>query len=145
MCAVLAYFIAAISPNMDVANGALPAYIVINLFFVGLLIRPQDQPKYWHWCAPISSVVRKCLSGTPIRWSLEGVRLLVSPVAAGRGENDRTCAPCMMRINVRKVLTLLSKYSFIHYTPSNPQIRCVAADILWQPSSLPRLGTSSTM
>ena len=47
--AVLAYFIAAISPNMDVANGALPAYIVINLFFVGLLIRPQDQPTYWHW------------------------------------------------------------------------------------------------
>ena len=51
VCAVVAYFIAAISPNMDVANGALPAYIVINLFFVGLLIRPQDQPKYWHWCA----------------------------------------------------------------------------------------------
>ncbi|CAL5220625.1 g2668 [Coccomyxa viridis] len=46
---LLAYFIAAISPNMDVANGALPAFIVINLFFVGLLIRPQDQPKYWHW------------------------------------------------------------------------------------------------
>ena len=35
--------------------------------------------------------------------------------------------------------------SFIHYTLSNPQIRCVAADILWQPSSLPCLGISSTM
>ena len=23
-----------------------------------------------------------------------------------------------------------------HYTPFNPQIRCVAADTLWQPSSL---------
>ena len=53
MCAVLAYFIAAISPTMDVANGALPAWIVINLFFVGLLIRPQDQPRYWHWCGPL--------------------------------------------------------------------------------------------
>ncbi len=48
-CAVLAYIIAALSPNMDVANGALPAYVVILLFFVGLLIRPQDQPSYWHW------------------------------------------------------------------------------------------------
>ena len=36
-------------------------------------------------------------------------------------------------------------HSFIHYTLSNPQIRCVAADILWQPSSLPCLGISSTM
>ena len=52
VCTVLAYFIAAISPTMDVANGALPAWIVINLFFVGLLIRPQDQPRYWHWCGP---------------------------------------------------------------------------------------------
>ncbi|EIE18756.1 ABC family transporter: multidrug, partial [Coccomyxa subellipsoidea C-169] len=46
---LLAYIIAALSPNMDVANGALPAYVVILLFFVGLLIRPQDQPSYWHW------------------------------------------------------------------------------------------------
>ena len=35
-------------------------------------------------------------------------------------------------------------HSFIHNTPSNPQIS-VAADILWQPSSLPCLGISSTM
>ena len=36
-------------------------------------------------------------------------------------------------------------HSFIHSTLSNPQIRCAAADILWQPSSLPCLGISSTM
>jgi hypothetical protein len=36
-------------------------------------------------------------------------------------------------------------HSFIYDTPSNLQIRCVAADILWQPSSLPCLGISSTM
>ena len=35
--------------------------------------------------------------------------------------------------------------SFIHYTLSNPQIRCVAANSLWQPSSLPCLGIFSTM
>ncbi|CAL8464409.1 g3944 [Coccomyxa elongata] len=46
---LLAYIIAALSPNMDVANGALPGFVVIQLFFVGLLIRPQDQPDYWHW------------------------------------------------------------------------------------------------
>lgn len=52
-CAVLAYLIAAVSPTMEVANGALPAYVVILLFFVGQLIRPQDQPPYWHWCGHI--------------------------------------------------------------------------------------------
>ena len=40
------------------------------------------------------------------------------------------------------VLERENKMSFIHYTLSNPQIRCVAADILWQPSSLPCLGTN---
>ena len=47
--AALGYFIAAVSPNMDVANAALPAYVTVLLFFVGLLLRPQDQPRYWHW------------------------------------------------------------------------------------------------
>jgi hypothetical protein len=49
---VLAYIIAAVSPTMEVANAALPGYVVILLFFVGLLIRPQDQPPYWHWYVP---------------------------------------------------------------------------------------------
>ena len=39
----------------------------------------------------------------------------------------------------------VQEYSFFHYMPSNPQIRCVAADILWQPSSLRCVGISSTM
>ena len=41
---VLAYLVAALSPTMDVANGALPAYVVTLLFFVGLLVRADDQP-----------------------------------------------------------------------------------------------------
>jgi hypothetical protein len=36
-------------------------------------------------------------------------------------------------------------HSFFLYTPSNPQIRCVAADSLWQPSSLRCLVVSSTI
>ena len=36
---------------MEVANAALPGYCIILLYFVGLLIRKQDQPAYWHWCA----------------------------------------------------------------------------------------------
>lgn len=52
--AALGYFIAAVSPNMDVANAALPAYVTVLLFFVGLLLRPQDQPKYWSWFAYIN-------------------------------------------------------------------------------------------
>lgn len=45
----LGYFIAALSPNMDVANAALPLFITIFLFFTGLLIRWVDTPWYWRW------------------------------------------------------------------------------------------------
>ena len=51
---------------------------------------------------------------------------------------------CFRRFAVRR-RSCMQQCSFIHYTLSNPQIRCVAADILWQPSSLPCLGISSTM
>ncbi|KAK9865323.1 hypothetical protein WJX84_007950 [Apatococcus fuscideae] len=51
---VLAYFIAALSPNLDVANAALPTYVVTLLFFVGLLIRGSQQPGYWHWYSYIN-------------------------------------------------------------------------------------------
>ena len=43
-----------------------------------------------------------------------------------------------------ELLQAVLTHSFIHYTLSNPQIRGVAADILWQPSSLPCLGVSMT-
>ena len=43
------------------------------------------------------------------------------------------------------LLSTVFIHLFIHYMPSNPQIRCIAADILWQLSSLPCLGNSSTM
>ena len=46
---VLAYFIAALSPNMDVANAALPSYVVTLLFFAGFLLRWSDIPKWWQW------------------------------------------------------------------------------------------------
>ena len=47
----------------------------------------------------------------------------------------------------RGVLYSLDSYihSFIHYTPSDPQIRCVAVDSVWQPFSLSCLGGSFTM
>ncbi|GAB4821435.1 hypothetical protein N2152v2_008481 [Parachlorella kessleri] len=51
---VLAYFIAAISPNMDTANAALPAYVTMLLFFTGLLLRWDDIPKYWRWFSYIN-------------------------------------------------------------------------------------------
>ena len=34
----------ALSPNMDVANAALPAYITVLLFFAGLLILDSSMP-----------------------------------------------------------------------------------------------------
>ena len=39
----------------------------------------------------------------------------------------------------------LQQYSFVHCTLSDPQIRCVAANIPWQPSNLPCLGIFSTV
>ena len=49
--AVLAYLIAALSPNMEVANAALPTYVVTLLFFAGFLLRWKNIPNYWKWCA----------------------------------------------------------------------------------------------
>lgn len=46
---VVAYFVAALSPNMDVANAALPSYVVTLLFFAGFLLRWSDIPKWWQW------------------------------------------------------------------------------------------------
>ncbi|KAK9867775.1 hypothetical protein WJX84_007302 [Apatococcus fuscideae] len=46
---VLGYFIAAMSPNLDVANASLPAYVGSLLFFVGCLLRVNDMPGYWRW------------------------------------------------------------------------------------------------
>ncbi|GMH35776.1 hypothetical protein BSKO_03644 [Bryopsis sp. KO-2023] len=51
---VLAYCVAAFSPNMDVANAALPTYVVTLLFFAGFLFRFHDIPKYWFWYSKIN-------------------------------------------------------------------------------------------
>ncbi len=45
--AALAYTVAACSPNMDVANAALPTYCIMLLFFEGFLIRQPSMPVYW--------------------------------------------------------------------------------------------------
>ncbi len=51
---VLAYCIAALSPNIDVANTALPAYVTVQLFFVGLFIPHNAIPEYWRWFSYIT-------------------------------------------------------------------------------------------
>jgi ATP-binding cassette, subfamily G (WHITE), member 2 len=43
---MVAYFIAAVSPNIDVANAALPCYITTLIFFSGLLIRWSQIPDW---------------------------------------------------------------------------------------------------
>lgn len=45
----LAYFLSALSPNMDVANTAVPAFVTCMLFFAGNIIRYDDIPNYWKW------------------------------------------------------------------------------------------------
>ena len=37
--AVLAFFVASISPNMDTANAALPGIVTVYLFFTGYVIQ----------------------------------------------------------------------------------------------------------
>ncbi|GFH26288.1 ABC transporter domain-containing protein, partial [Haematococcus lacustris] len=51
---VLAYWIAALSPNMDVANALLPTYVVTLLFFAGFLFRFEVMPLYWKWYSYIN-------------------------------------------------------------------------------------------
>ncbi|KAG2493535.1 hypothetical protein HYH03_008349 [Edaphochlamys debaryana] len=46
---ILAYFVAAICPNLDVANAVLPTYIVSCLFFGGFLFRFSTIPAWWEW------------------------------------------------------------------------------------------------
>lgn len=48
--------VAALSPNMDVANAALPLYVTMLLFFGGQLIRFVDMPVYWRWFSEIDFV-----------------------------------------------------------------------------------------
>ncbi|KAL6759459.1 P-loop containing nucleoside triphosphate hydrolase protein [Haematococcus lacustris] len=51
---VLAYWIAALSPNMDVANAVLPTYVVTLFFFSGFLFRFEVMPFYWKWYSYIN-------------------------------------------------------------------------------------------
>lgn len=46
---VLAYFVAAASPNMDVANAVLPAYVTTLLFFAGFVFDFEKMPQWWKW------------------------------------------------------------------------------------------------
>ena len=57
-CAVLAYTVAACAPNMDVANVALPCFVVTQLFFLGFLIRQPNMPVYWRYWAPYLDFMR---------------------------------------------------------------------------------------
>ena len=41
---VVAYCVAAVSPNMDVANALLPTYIGTLMFFVGFVIQLDQIP-----------------------------------------------------------------------------------------------------
>jgi hypothetical protein len=53
----VAYFIAAVSPNMEIANTTLPAYIVTLLFFIGFLPRLPAIGWYWRWCVKALSAL----------------------------------------------------------------------------------------
>ena len=47
---MLAYLVAALAPSMEVANAALPLYVVTLLYYAGFLLRWKNIPNYWKWC-----------------------------------------------------------------------------------------------
>jgi len=53
---VLAYFVAAMSPNMDVANAALLVYVSTLMYFGGFLITLSAMPPWWKWYSYINPV-----------------------------------------------------------------------------------------
>ena len=55
---VLAYFISAASPNMDVANAVLPTYVTALLFFGGFILDFHVMPSYWKWFSYLDFVSR---------------------------------------------------------------------------------------
>ena len=50
----LAYFAAAISPNLEWGMILCAGYVVTLIFFAGILIRVQDIPSYWQWMTDIN-------------------------------------------------------------------------------------------
>lgn len=56
--AVLAYVVAACAPTMDIANAALPMFVITQMFFTGFLIREADIPVYWRYWAPYADFIR---------------------------------------------------------------------------------------
>jgi hypothetical protein len=46
---VLAYAIAAVSPNMDVANALLPVWVTIQLLWAGFVSTTAAMPVWWKW------------------------------------------------------------------------------------------------
>ena len=81
--AALGYFIGAVAPNMDVANAALPAYVTVLLFFVGLLLRNQDQPVYWRWFSYLDFL--KYAWGAQMINQFEGSKAIVFDFQTVRG------------------------------------------------------------
>ncbi len=62
----LAHLVAALSPNMDVANAALPGFVVTLLFFAGQLMTVDAIPVYWQW---YSKIGKSCFNQQILRLS----------------------------------------------------------------------------
>ncbi len=53
---ILAYFVAALAPNMEAANAILPTYVVTCLYFGGLLMTFDSMPPCWAWYSNIDFI-----------------------------------------------------------------------------------------
>ncbi len=47
----LSYTISALSPTMDLANAAMPAFITAQLFLAGQLATLDSIPAWWRWAS----------------------------------------------------------------------------------------------
>lgn len=80
---VVAYFIAALSPNMDVANAALPTYVTTLLFFSGFLLRFQDIPRYWYWFSRLNFLTYSWSALMANQWGSNPIQLPFGDGARG--------------------------------------------------------------
>ena len=54
LCAALGFFIAAFSPNMDLAAVIVSSLVSCLCYSTGNLIRVVDMPPYWRWFTNIN-------------------------------------------------------------------------------------------
>ena len=91
---VLAYWIAAISPNMDVANALLPIYVTTQLLFGGFILDYHAIPVWWKWFSYLDFMrVRARAVASRAAQRADAPSLLLGAVRVGRADGEPVLRP----------------------------------------------------